>query len=257
MQQAIEYEVAWQIAELEEGRAITQATVLFDPATGETRAMRSKEDAMDYRYFPDPDLPPLVVSEAEIEAIRASLPELPHARAVRYQHEHALTAYEANQLAQERALADYFDAVVGAGASGKQAANWMLGELAAAMNREQLAIEQVPVKPAQLAGIIARIQDGTISHKIGKTVFDALWQGEGDSADAVIAARGLQQISDTGALAALVDQVLARSAAQIADYRAGKEKALMSIVGQVMKASQGKANPQQVNEIIRQRLAKQ
>lgn len=255
IEQAIAAEVRWQIAELEDGRPIVQATVLFDPASGETRAMRSKEEAMDYRYFPDPDLPPLVVSEAEIEVIRAALPELPEAKRMRYVTERALPAYDAAQLVTDRATAEYFEALLAAGAEAKPAANWLLGEVAAALNREEKSIEACPVLPAQLAGLLARIADGTISHKLGKTVFDALWQGEAASADAVIEARGLRQITDTGALEKIVDEVLARSAAQIADYRAGKEKALMSIVGQVMKASAGKANPQQVNEIVRQRLA--
>ncbi|MCS6996489.1 MAG: Asp-tRNA(Asn)/Glu-tRNA(Gln) amidotransferase subunit GatB [Casimicrobiaceae bacterium] len=255
IEQAIEAEVAWQIAELEEGRSIEQATVLFDPEAGETRAMRSKEDAMDYRYFPDPDLPPLVITEQEIEAIRAQLPELPEAKRERYRSAYALSADDATQLVQDRATAEYFEATVAAGAAPKAAANWILGEVAAALNREEKTIEAAPVSPAQLAGLIARIQDGTISHKIAKTVFDALWQGEAASADAVIEARGLQQITDRGALEAVIDQVLAKSAAQIADYRAGKEKALMSIVGQVMKATQGKANPQQVQEILRRKLS--
>ncbi len=259
IEQAIAAEVRWQVAELEDGRPIAQATVLFDPATGETRAMRSKEEAMDYRYFPDPDLPPLVVGEAEIEAIRAALPELPEAKRMRYVTELGLPAYDAAQLVTDRATAEYFEALLAAGGeakpAAKMAANWLLGEVAAALNREEKSIEACPVTPAQLAGLLARIADGTISHKIGKTVFDALWQGEGESADAVIEARGLKQITDSGAIEKIVDEVLARSAAQIADYRAGKEKALMSIVGQVMKASGGKANPQQVNEIIRRRLA--
>ncbi len=255
IEQAIAAEVRWQIAELEDGRPIVQATVLFDPASGETRAMRSKEEAMDYRYFPDPDLPPLVVTEAEVEAMRAALPELPEAKRLRYVTELGLPAYDAAQLVTDRAMAEYFEAVLAAGAEAKPAANWLLGEVAAALNCEEKSIEACPVTPAQLAGLLARISDGTISHKIGKTVFEALWQGEAASADAVIEARGLEQITDAGAIEKIVDEVLARSATQIADYRAGKEKALMSIVGQVMKASGGKANPQQVNEIIRRRLA--
>jgi len=254
IEQAIVSEVRWQIAELEDGRAIEQATVLFDPASGETRAMRSKEDAMDYRYFPDPDLPPLVIDAATIDALRAALPELPETRRARYVAEHGLPEYDASQLVGERALADYFDAAVAAGGPPKLVANWMLGELAAALNRAELGIERAPLLPTQLAGLIRRIADGTISHKIGKTIFEALWAGEGSDADQLIEARGLRQITDTDAIERLVDEVLARSATQIADYRAGKEKALMSIVGQVMKASQGKANPQQVNDIVRRRL---
>ena len=254
MQQAIDYEVRWQIEQIEDGKKIVQATVLFNPDTGETRAMRTKEDAMDYRYFPDPDLPPLVITDAELERIRAALPELPAAKCARFASQYGLPAYDATLLSQDGATAAFYEATVGGGADAKLAANWMLGDLAAALNREELSIEQSPVGAAQLAGVIQRISDGTISHKIGKSVFDALWNGEGENADAIIDTRGLRQISDVGALERIVDEVLARSAAQIADYKAGKEKALMSIVGQVMKASQGKANPAQVNEIIRRRL---
>ena len=254
MQQAIDYEVRWQIEQIEDGKKIVQATVLFNPDTGETRAMRTKEDAMDYRYFPDPDLPPLVITDAELERIRAALPELPAAKCARFASQYGLPAYDATLLSQDGATAAFYEATVAAGADPKLAANWMLGDLAAALNREELSIEQSPVGAAQLAGVIQRISDGTISHKIGKSVFDALWNGEGENADAIIDTRGLRQISDVGALERIVDEVLARSAAQIADYKAGKEKALMSIVGQVMKASQGKANPAQVNEIIRRRL---
>ncbi len=254
MQQAIDYEVRWQIEQIEDGKKIVQATVLFNPDTGETRAMRTKEDAMDYRYFPDPDLPPLVITDAELERIRAALPELPAAKCARFASQYGLPAYDATLLSQDGATAAFYEATVAAGADPKLAANWMLGDLAAALNREELSIEQSPVGAAQLAGVIQRISDGTISHKIGKSVFEALWNGEGENADAIIDTRGLRQISDVGALERIVDEVLARSAAQIADYKAGKEKALMSIVGQVMKASQGKANPAQVNEIIRRRL---
>ncbi|MCC7066911.1 MAG: Asp-tRNA(Asn)/Glu-tRNA(Gln) amidotransferase subunit GatB [Burkholderiales bacterium] len=254
MQQAIDYEVRWQIEQIEDGKKIVQATVLFNPDTGETRAMRTKEDAMDYRYFPDPDLPPLVITDAELERIRAALPELPAAKCARFASQYGLPAYDATLLSQDGVTAAFYEATVAAGADAKLAANWMLGDLAAALNREELSIEQSPVGAAQLAGVIQRISDGTISHKIGKSVFDALWNGEGENADAIIDTRGLRQISDVGALERIVDEVLARSAAQIADYKAGKEKALMSIVGQVMKASQGKANPAQVNEIIRRRL---
>ncbi|MBS0314664.1 MAG: Asp-tRNA(Asn)/Glu-tRNA(Gln) amidotransferase subunit GatB [Proteobacteria bacterium] len=254
MQQAIDYEVRWQIEQIEDGKKIVQATVLFNPDTGETRAMRTKEDAMDYRYFPDPDLPPLVITDAELERIRAALPELPAAKCARFASQYGLPAYDATLLSQDGATAAFYEATVGGGADAKLAANWMLGDLAAALNREELSIEQSPVGAAQLAGVIQRISDGTISHKIGKSVFEALWNGEGENADAIIDTRGLRQISDVGALERIVDEVLARSAAQIADYKAGKEKALMSIVGQVMKASQGKANPAQVNEIIRRRL---
>ena len=255
MQQAIDYEVRWQIEQIEDGKKIVQATVLFNPDTGETRAMRTKEDAMDYRYFPDPDLPPLVVSDEDLARIKAAMPELPGAKCDRFISEYGLSKYDATLLSQDGATASYFETAVKAGADAKLVANWMLGEVAAALNREEKTIEQSPVNAVRLSNLVARISDGTISHKIGKTVFDALWSGEGASVDAIIDAKGLRQISDSGAIEKIVDEVLAKSAAQIADFKAGKEKALMSIVGQVMKASQGKANPAQVNDIIRKKLA--
>jgi aspartyl-tRNA(Asn)/glutamyl-tRNA(Gln) amidotransferase subunit B len=255
MEQAIDYEVRWQIEQIEDGKKIVQATVLFNPDTGETRAMRTKEDAMDYRYFPDPDLPPLVIDDAMFERIKASMPELPEAKCARFQSELKLPEYDARLLSQDSATAKYFEDAVKAGADAKLVANWMLGELSASLNREEKSIEFSPVSSSQLAGVVARISDGTISNKIAKTVFEALWNGEGKTADDVIEAKGLKQISDVGAIEKIVGEVLAKSAAQIADYRSGKEKALMSIVGMVMKASAGKANPAQVNEIIKKKLS--
>ena len=255
MQQAIDYEVRWQIEQIEDGKKIVQATVLFNPDTGETRAMRTKEDAMDYRYFPDPDLPPLVVSDEDLARIKAALPELPAAKCDRFIREYGLSKYDATLLSQDGATASFFETAVKAGADAKLVANWMLGEVAAALNREEKTIEQSPVNAVRLSNLVARISDGTISHKIAKTVFEALWSGDGASVDAIIDAKGLRQISDSGAIEKIVDEVLAKSAAQIADYKSGKEKALMSIVGQVMKASQGKANPAQVNDIVRRKLA--
>ena len=255
MQQAIDYEVRWQIEQIEDGKKIVQATVLFNPDTGETRAMRTKEDAMDYRYFPDPDLPPLVVSDEDLARIKAAMPELPAAKCDRFIREYGLSKYDATLLSQDGATASYFETAVKAGADAKLVANWMLGEVAAALNREEKTIEQSPVNAVRLSNLVARISDGTISHKIAKTVFEALWSGDGASVDAIIDAKGLRQISDSGAIEKIVDEVLAKSAAQIADYKSGKEKALMSIVGQVMKASQGKANPAQVNDIVRRKLA--
>ena len=254
MQQAIDYEVRWQIEQIEDGKKIVQATVLFNPDTGETRAMRTKEDAMDYRYFPDPDLPPLVVSDEDLARIKAALPELPAAKCDRFIREYGLSKYDATLLSQDGATASFFETAVKAGADAKLVANWMLGEVAAALNREEKTIEQSPVNAVRLSNLVARISDGTISHKIAKTVFEALWSGDGASVDAIIDATGLRQISDSGAIEKIVDEVLAKSAAQIADFKAGKEKALMSIVGMVMKASQGKANPAQVNEIVRKKL---
>jgi aspartyl-tRNA(Asn)/glutamyl-tRNA(Gln) amidotransferase subunit B len=254
MQQAIDYEVRWQIEQIEDGKKIVQATVLFNPDTGETRAMRTKEDAMDYRYFPDPDLPPLVIDDAMFDRIKASMPELPEAKCARFQSEFKLPEYDARLLSQDSATAQYFEDAVKTGADAKLVANWIIGELSATLNREEKTIEQSPVSSVQLGGVVSRIADGTISNKIAKTVFEALWNGDGKTADDVIAAKGLKQISDVGAIEKIVDEVLAKSAAQIADYKSGKEKALMSIVGMVMKASQGKANPAQVNEIIKRKL---
>jgi aspartyl-tRNA(Asn)/glutamyl-tRNA(Gln) amidotransferase subunit B len=256
LQQAIEYEVRWQINELEDGRAIQQATVLFDPDSGETRMMRTKEDAHDYRYFPDPDLLPLEVTAERLESVRAAMPPLPQARQEKFCHEYGLTPYDAGLLTASRELADYFESVVaGADAkTGKLCTNWINGALSARLNEEGLEIAQSRVSAIQLRGMVDRIADGTISGKIAKDIFDAIWAGEGD-ADAIIAAKGLKQISDSGEIEKIVDQVLAANAQQVADFRAGKEKAFNSLVGQVMKASRGKANPQQVNDILRRKLA--
>ncbi len=263
LEQAIEYEARWQIGELEDGRAIHQATVLFDPDTGETRMMRSKEEAHDYRYFPDPDLLPVKLDEDWIEAIRAELPELPQQKQARYQAELALSAYDAATLTASRATAEYFEAVLaalspspspeGRGGAAKLAANWVMGDLAAALNREGLDIAQSRITPGRLAGLLRRIDDGTLSSKLAKEVFAALWAGEGD-ADTIIAARGLKQMSDAGELERIVDEVLAANPKSVEEYRAGKDKAFNALVGQVMKATRGRANPQQVNALLKQRL---
>lgn len=255
MQQAVDYEVRWQIEQIEDGHKIVQATVLFNPDTGETRAMRTKEDAMDYRYFPDPDLPPLVVSDEMLARIKSTMPELPEAKCARFVSQYALSEYDARLLSQDTATANFYEAATKAGADAKLVANWMLSDLSAALNRDEKTFDESPVNSTQLAGLITRISDGTISNKIGKTVFEALWNGEDVSADAVIEAKGLKQISDSGAIEKIVDEVLAKSATQIADFKSGKEKALMSIVGMVMKASAGKANPAQVNDIVRRKIA--
>ena len=255
LQQAIDYEVQWQINELEEGRAIQQATVLFDPDTGETRAMRTKEDAMDYRYFPDPDLLPVIISDDWIERVRGEMPELPDAMRQRFEAL-GLSAYDATAVTASLEIARYFEStLVAAGnAQAKQAANWIMGDLSARLNREDLDIDAAPVNPEQLGGLIARIADQTISNAIGKKVFDALWQGQGKSADEIIEAQGLKQITDTGAIEALVDEVIAANPGNVAEFKAGKEKALNALVGQIMKAAKGKANPQQVNDLLRQKL---
>jgi aspartyl-tRNA(Asn)/glutamyl-tRNA(Gln) amidotransferase subunit B len=256
MQQAIDFEVQWQIAEIEEGRAIQQATVLFDPETGETRSMRSKEDAHDYRYFPDPDLLPLIIDAPWIERTRASLPELPGAKKQRFVSDYGLSLYDATQLTASLDVADYYEAVVAmAGkASAKPCANWVTVDLAARLNKEGKALEESPVSALQLGGLLARIADSTISNNIAKKVFEALWNGEGASADAIIEQQGLKQITDSGAIEALIDGVLAANAAMVAEFRSGKEKAFNALVGQAMKATKGKANPQQVNELLRKKL---
>ncbi len=260
LQQAIDYEVRWQISELEEGRAIQQATVLFDPGTGETRMMRTKEDAHDYRYFPDPDLLPLEVSDATLQTIRATLPELPQAKQSRFIAEYGISAYDASALTASRELASYFEAAArGADAKvAKLCANWVAGNINARLNDEGLDITQSKVSSTQLRRLIDRVNDGTLSGKLAREVFDALWVGavgDDDAVDLIIKNKGLQQISDGGAIEKIVDEVIQANAQQVADYRAGKEKAFNSLVGQVMKATKGKANPQQVNDILKRKLA--
>lgn len=257
MQQAIDYEVQWQIAEIEDGRSIHQATVLFDPDTGETRAMRSKEDAHDYRYFPDPDLLPLVIDRTWVERTRAAMPELPVAKRDRFVADYGLSAYDATTLTASLDIADYFEAAVALGGknSAKVCANWVMVDLAARLNRENRDIVDSPVAPEQLGGLVARIADQTISNNIAKKVFEALWNREGRTADEIIEKQGLRQITDTGAIETLIDEVLAANAAMVAEFRAGKEKAFNALVGQAMKATKGKANPQQVNELLRKKLA--
>ncbi|MBZ0145356.1 MAG: Asp-tRNA(Asn)/Glu-tRNA(Gln) amidotransferase subunit GatB, partial [Rhodocyclaceae bacterium] len=238
LQQAIEYEARWQIETLEDGGHIVQSTVLFDPATGQTRAMRSKEEAHDYRYFPDPDLLPLVISPAWIEEVRAAMPELPEEMKARFVSDYGLSAYDAAALTAARETADFFEQAVAAAGAGnaKACANWVMGELAARLNREEKDTADAPVTPQQLAGLVARIADGTISGKIAKEIFDALWNGEGQDADAIIEAKGLKQISDSGALEKLIDDVLAANPKSVEEFRAGKEKAFNALVGQAMKA---------------------
>ena len=253
MQQAIEYETRWQIETLEDGGTIQQATVLFNPDTGETRAMRTKEEANDYRYFPDPDLLPLAISEADISAVKAEMPELPEAMQARFEQQYNLPAYDANILTSGLALAHYFVATVDAGCDAKLAANWILGSVSAKLNAEDKAISESPISPSGLASLIKRIQDGTISNNGAKQVFEAMWAGEGD-VDSIIENKGLKQVSDTGAIEAIVDEVLAANAAMVEEFKSGKEKAFNALVGQAMKASKGKANPAQVNEILKKKL---
>lgn len=254
MQQAIDYEVRWQIEQIEDGHAIQQATVLFNPDTGETRAMRSKEDAADYRYFPDPDLPPLVIAPAWVDQVRAGMTELPRGMAQRFVSQYGLSDYDATALTQSRSIAIYFEAAARACGQPKLAGNWITGELARRLNAADLGIEQAPVSAAQLGALITRIQDGTISNNAARQVFDALWSGQGTQVDALIDAKGLRQLNDSSALEGIVDTVIAANAKNVAEYRAGNAKALNALVGQIMKGSAGKANPQQVNELLKAKL---
>ncbi len=254
MQQAIDYEVRWQIEEIEDGRAIQQATVLFNPDTGETRAMRTKEDAADYRYFPDPDLPPLVIGRDWVERVRSEMVELPWVMAARFVRDYGLPEYDAATLTQSMAMAAYFEATAKACAQPKLASNWIMGEVSRRLNSGELAFEQLPVSSTQLAALIGRIADGTISNNAAKQVFDALWS-DGDEVDAIIDAKGLRQMNDSSALEAIIDEVLAANAKNVEEFKAGNAKAFNALVGQAMKASKGKANPAQVNELLKQKLA--
>lgn len=253
MQQAIAYETQWQIETIEDGGTIEQATILFNPDTGETRAMRSKEEANDYRYFPDPDLLPLEVTAADKARIQADMPELPEAMKARFEREYALSAYDASAITTSRATADYFVETVHAGGDAKLAANWVMGGISAKLNAEDKTIADSPIKAAVLAQLIKRIADGTISNNAGKQVFEAMWSGEPD-VDAIIESKGLKQVSDVGAIEAMVDEVLGANPKMIEEYKAGKDKAFNALVGQTMKASKGKANPAQVNQILKKKL---
>ena len=253
MQQAIDFEIRWQIEQIEDGHDIQQATVLFDPDTGETRSMRTKEDAADYRYFPDPDLPPLAIDRAWVERVRADMAELPRVMAQRFVQDYGLPEYDATTLTQSQAMAAYFEATAKASGQAKLASNWIMGEVARRLNTSDGHFADLPVTSEQLAMLITRIVDNTISNNAAKQVFDALWQGDAD-VDAIIEAKGLKQMSDSGALEAIVDEVLAANADNIAQYRAGKDKAFNALVGQVMKASKGKANPAQANALLKAKL---
>ena len=255
VEQAIEHEIARQIDVLEAGGKIERETRLYDPDKDETRSMRSKELSNDYRYFPDPDLLPLLISEAFIERIRGELPELPDARQERYASTLGLSVADAVAISSDIDRADYFDACLAAGADAKQSANWMMGELSAYLNKHNVSISQSPIAPALLAQLIARIDDGTLSSKTAKTLFDALWGAEpAGNVDELIETLNLAQLSDDGALTKIVDDLIAANPKQFDELRSGKEKMLGFFVGQVMKATQGKANPQQVNQIIRNKL---
>ncbi|MCA0893040.1 Asp-tRNA(Asn)/Glu-tRNA(Gln) amidotransferase subunit GatB [Microbulbifer agarilyticus] len=257
IEKAIKVEAQRQIDLIEDGGKVAQETRLYDADKNETRSMRSKEVANDYRYFPCPDLLPVVLSDEYVEQIRGDLPELPDAKCARFEKEYGLSAYDADQLTQERPTANYFEQVAAKSGEAKLAANWVMGELAALLNREEKSIEQSPVNAEHLAGLIARIKDGTISSKIAKQVFEAMANGDGD-ADAVIEAKGLKQVSDTGAIEKLVDDVIAASTAQVENYRNAdpdkRPKMMGFFVGQIMKASKGQANPQMINKILKEKL---
>ncbi|GHC19958.1 Asp-tRNA(Asn)/Glu-tRNA(Gln) amidotransferase subunit GatB [Aidingimonas halophila] len=258
VERAINFEKERQIELLEDGGVVEQETRLFDPELDETRSMRTKEEANDYRYFPCPDLLPVVLDQAYIDHQRRSLPELPAEKRARFQDELGLSAYDAGILSSSRAMADYFEVVKDVCGDAKQAANWVQGELSGALNRENLSIEQSPVAARQLGGLVSRVVDDTINGKAAKEVFQALWNGEGDSADDIIDAKGLEQVTDTGAIEAMIDQVIADNPAQVTQYQeaddAKRGKMIGYFVGQVMKASRGTANPQQVNALLKEKL---
>ena len=251
---AVNYEVNWQIDQIEDGLEIQQATVLYNPDTGETRAMRTKEDAADYRYFPDPDLPPLMIGADWVERVRGEMPELPSVMAARFQEVDGLPAYDATMMTQSLATARFYEAAREACGAPKLVANWVMGEISRRLNTEERAIDDAPVTPALLAALIKRIQDGTISNNAAKQVFEALWTSEGQDVDALIEAKGLKQMSDTGELERILDEVLAANAKSVEEFRAGKEKAFNALVGQAMKATKGKANPAAVNELLKKKL---
>ena len=267
MQQAIDYEVQWQIDLLEDGGTVQQATVLFDPASGETRAMRSKEDAHDYRYFPDPDLPPLAIGADWIERVRTELPELPSVMAARFQSAYGLPVYDAVMVTQSQAFAQFFEEAAKLSGQPKLVANWLMGEMSRRLNAADTSIDQCPIRPQQLADLVTQLAVGTIHRKEALQVFDSLWPenvvvqlsgvqatGTVGSVSAIIEALGLGQRTDTGELEAVIDAVLAANTRSVEEYRAGKEKAFNALVGQAMKATQGKGNPTQVNELLKKKL---
>jgi aspartyl-tRNA(Asn)/glutamyl-tRNA(Gln) amidotransferase subunit B len=260
LEEAIQYEVRRQIELIEDGGTVVQETRLYDPDKRETRSMRSKEDAHDYRYFPDPDLMPLVIDEAWIARVRSELPELPEAMQTRFVEQYGLTPYDAAGLTSSKAMSVYFEAVANkvGSANAKLAANWLMGEVSSQLNRDSLEISEIPVSAAQLALLIQRIADGTISNKIAKDIFQAIWEEKATdeaAADRIIEAKGLKQISDSGALEAILDEVMAANQKSVDEFRSGKEKAFNALIGQAMKATKGRANPQQVTELLKKKLA--
>ena len=254
LEQAINYEVVRQIELIEDGGKVVQQTRLFDPDSGETRAMRSKEDAHDYRYFPDPDLLPVMISDAQMAAAQADMPELPAEMAARFVADFGVSDYDARLLTASRVQAAYFETAAQASQQGKLVANWMNGELAATLNKAGLDLAQSPIDAARLAGLVAKIADCTLSNKLARQVFEAMWESD-LNAEAIIERDGLKQMTDSGAIEAIIDEVLANNAKSVEEFKAGKEKAFNALVGQVMKASRGKANPQQVQELLQAKLA--
>ena len=255
LEQAINYEVEAQIEILEDGGKVQQATMLFDPEKGETRVMRLKEDAHDYRYFPDPDLLPVIISDGQLQKAKEQMPELPHEMAARFVADYGVSDYDARLLTASRAQAAYFEEAAKACGQGKLTANWMNGELAATLNKEGLELAESPITASRFAELVAKVADGTLSSKLAKKAFEAMWAEPEAGIAEIIEKHGLQQITDTGAIEAMVDEVLANNAKAIEQFRSGNEKALNAIVGQVMKASKGKANPAQVQELIKAKLA--
>ena len=253
LEQAINYEVESQIEIIEDGGKVQQATMLFDPDKGETRVMRLKEDAHDYRYFPDPDLLPVIISDGQMQAAKAAMPELPKEMAARFVADYSVSDYDARLLTATRAQAAFFEQAAQQSGQGKLTANWMNGELAATLNKEGLSLSESPIQADRLAGLVAKIADGTLSSKLAKQVFEAMW-GSDLGAEAIIERDGLKQMTDTGAIEKIIDEVLANNAKSVEEYKAGKEKAFNALVGQVMKASRGKANPQQVQELMKAKL---
>ena len=254
MEQAINYEVEAQIDIIEEGGKVQQATMLFDPDKGETRVMRLKEDAHDYRYFPDPDLLPVMISDGQMQKARDEMPELPGEMAQRFVADFGVSDYDARLLTTGRAQAAFFEEAALASKQGKLVANWMNGELAATLNKEGLDLAQSPITAARLAALVGKIADGTLSSKLAKQAFEAMWASPAATIEQIIEEKGLQQITDTGAIEAMIDEVLANNAKAIEQFKSGNEKALNALVGQVMKASKGKANPAQVQELMKAKL---
>ena len=255
MQQAIDFEVRWQIEQIEDGHAIEQATVLFNPDSGETRAMRTKEDAADYRYFPDPDLPPLCISEQWVHAVRAQMAELPRVMAERFVQEYGLPEYDATQLTQSKAMAQYFEDAARSSGQAKLVSNWIMGEVSRRLNADEIGIDKAPVRTEQLSLMVQRIADGTISNSAARQVFDELWSQPNANVDVLIESKGLRQMNDSSALEGIIAEVLAANTKNVEEFRSGKDKAFNALVGQIMKASKGKANPQQVNDLLRAKLA--